>query len=174
MEKKWPQVAAFNLFTRNTNIAMVKTQLGLHKSLLRRVKTIGKMAIKENIFQKFREGTGVGKTLTHEGVVKIYKWFRQHCIKGMETTVDNFTSLTPNDSEPECLSWTPGYKGDLMVGFLKQVQLQVRSVSEAAVPKEQGSEDLRPTLASIRRRPSTSASSSSGASRRSSIERRVD
>ena len=186
MEKKWPQVAAFNLFTRNTNIAMGKTPLGLHKSLLRSVKSLGKMAVKGDMFQEFREGSGVGASLTHEGVEKICHWLGQHCVRGMETTVDNYTSLTPNESVPECLSWTPGYKGDLMVRFIRQMGtykgLPRYSSNSGKYQrqqyqrnKDQRRDTLRPSLASIGRRPSTSASSSSASSiRSSSVATRVE
>lgn len=173
MEKKWPQVASFNIFTRNLNLEMQMTPLGVHKSLLRKVKSLGKMCVKGDMFQEFREGSGVGKTLTHEGIEKVCKWFGQHFLKGMEKNVDHNTSLVPNDNEPECLSWTPGYKGDLMVNFIRQMgtykglprhRSQYKR-QEYLRNKDQRRDYLRPVLASIGRRPSTSASSSSGSSR---------
>lgn len=173
MEKKWPQAASLNLFIRNLNIEMSRTPLGIHKVLLRKVKSLGKMCVKGDMYIEFREGTGVGKTFTPEAIDKICKWIGQHCIRGMDKTVDHFTPLTVHDSEPESLSWTPGYKGDLMVGFIKQMgtykPLPLRrnpnskpyQRQQAQRNRDQKRDTLRPYLASIGRRPSTSASSSS-------------
>ena len=185
MEKKWPQAASLNLFIRNINIELNRTPLGLHKSLLRKVKTLGKMAIKGDNFVEFREGTGVGKTFTPEAIGKMCRWIGNHCLRGMAHTVDHFTPLTVHDNEPECLSWTPGYKGDLMVGFIKQMGTFKPLPSSCVISprykrqqaqrnRDQRRDTLRPYLASIGRRPSVSSSSSNSSRRSSSGGMRVE
>lgn len=171
LEKIWPKIAQFNLFTRAMNIQMRKTPLGVHKCLLRKVKSLKQMAVKGDMFTEFLSNAGVGKNLSPAGISKVCTWFGNHFINGMQSVIDHDTPLTVNENEPASLTYTPGYKGDVMVSFLKEMgtykpPLQYKRWQKG-VNKDLRADFLRPRLNSIGRRESSSSSSSSSSGRRS-------
>lgn len=178
-EKQWPKTAQFNVFVRNTNIEMSRTPLSVHKALLRKVKSLSKLASKGEMWVEFRNNSGVGSTLSAEGIIKICNWYGNHCLRGMKKVVDHDTPLLVTDNEPECLSLTPGYKGDIMVDYIKEmgtyrppnkynVKTKMWQRQQKQRNRDQRGDFLRPHLSSIGRRVSTYSTSSSSSSSRQS------
>lgn len=171
LEKIWPKIAQFNLFTRAINIQMKKTPLGVHKCLLRRTKNLKALASKGDMWAEFCNNSGVGKNLSPAGISKVCIWFGNHFLNGMQTAVDHDTPLTVTENEPACLTLTPGYKGDIMVKFIMELgtykppRYNVKTKAwkrwDRQRSKDLKKDHLRPNLSSIGRRVSTSTSSSS-------------
>lgn len=180
LEKTWSKTAQYNMFVRSINIEMERTPLSIHKSLLRKVKSLGRLACKGEMWTEFRNNSGVGSTLAKEGVAKVCSWYGNHCLRGMVRVVDHDTPLVVSENEPAVLSLTPGYKGDVMVKFLKQMgtykappryppNTKRYKRQQKQLNRDLKGDFLRPHLSSIGRRVSTySTSSSSTASSRNS------
>ena len=175
LEKIWPKIAQFNQFTRALNIQMRKTPLGVHKCLLRNVKSLRQLAVKGDLYSEFLSNAGVGKNLSPAGIKKVCVWYGNHFLNGMQNVVDHDTPLTVTDNEPACLTLTPGYKGDVMVGFIKEMgtykppRFNIKGPMHKRWVKSRNkdlkADFLRPHLNSIGRRLSTSSSSSSSGRR---------
>ena len=178
-ELMWNKYTEYNLFCRNMNITMKVSPLSNHKSMLKKVKGLAKMATKGECWQEKREGTGLGETLSELGLDRQKTWFATHLIKGMTNEVSHATSCTVNEGSPASLQHTPGYKSPEMIILLKQLGSYVEGSQPARKEKwvskgkwfGKGAREedyLRPNLSSIHRRGSSASSSSAGSSRRSS------
>ena len=174
LEKIWDKIEEYNLFIRNLNISMNTAPLSNHKAVLKKANTLKNLVSKGDCWLEKVNGTGLGSTLSQEGLKRLRKWFCVHLLTGMGYS--NNAACTVNEGKPGPLQHTPGYKSPVMIAFLKQIgtympgSMPVRKDKYFKQRETSYKQDpLHPRLSTISRRSSTTSSSSgSGSSSRKS------
>jgi hypothetical protein len=171
----WDEISSLNIVTRNLNISLGRTPLQLHKCLLKKVKGQKKLCVRASDWEENRIGTGLGSTLSQQGVDRVTTWLAMHFRKGMHAPVDTRTSLLLNEDSPAPLTISPGFKSYNMVQFLKQIgaydaelalSFRGRGRKNSGGSVSSGSKDgLRPRLQGVRKRSVGSMSSGKGSCR---------
>ena len=177
LERSWKEISTYNFYVRNLNISMSMNPLTVAKAFLKKINHIPKMCVKANYWRENCEGSGLGSTISDCGWDKVRRWFGAHLLSGMSEAFNDMTALG-REEIPNPLQGSPGFKEKPMVTFLKALgtydpgwtAFKSKPKGPAALKNNL---TLRPRLASIGRRQSTSSSGSSG-SRRSQYSRQSD
>lgn len=175
--KAWTEISVINHYIRNLNLSLNQTPLILSKAFLKRVNHIPKMCVKANYWKEYVEGTGLGVTISDEGMDKVRRWCGGHFKEGMVGRV-NHNTMMGKAEVPTKLQDSPGYKSKLMQGFLKAIGLyNPNTWNDRRSPRQPfntGSAQnnlLKPRLPGVVKRRWSNASSSSSGSKRSEYSR---
>lgn len=167
-EHRWRDISTYNFYVRNLNLSMLRNPLCPSKAFLKKVSHLPKLAVKGTCWLEHENSTGLGTTLSEDGLNKLRRWFGAHMVAGKEGV--NVHTSSGKEESPAPLYETPGYKSDEMVNLLKSAGRYTLPDPPSVMRDKQrlakliGREYLRPNLASIRRF-STASSSSSGSRR---------
>ena len=146
-ERIWGSISALNQHIRILCLDMGRPMLNLHKAMLSSSNNGKIQYIRPQMWHEYQNRTGIGATLSFEGLTMIKNYLKKYLNGGGFEQRDRPASkVVAPDMVPPPLCYTNGYKGnDQMMDFIKEAGLrtparptgnQKQKVTKKAVPMD--------------------------------------
>lgn len=125
-ERIWGSISALNQHIRILCLDMGRPMLNLHKAMLSSTNNGKIQYIKPQMWHEYQNRTGIGATLSFEGLTMVKNYLKKYLDGGGFEQIDRPASkVVAPDMIPPPLCYTNGYKGnDQMMDFIKEAGLR--------------------------------------------------